>query len=41
MTFRNYTDGLQKEGSLVSSKPKKAPRGQFLQNWTGKEKIVK
>jgi len=41
MTFRNWTDGLQKEGSLVSSKPKKAPKGQFLQNSDIKLKTVK
>ena len=40
---KRYPDLTQdlREGSLVSSKPKKAPKGQFLQNWTGKEKIVK
>ena len=40
---KKYPDLTQdlREGSLVSSKPKKAPKGQFLQNWTGEEKVVK
>jgi len=41
MTFRNWTDSLQNEGSLVSSEPKKAPKGQFLQNSDIKLKTVK